>query len=63
MAPLCKTAPSESTVYCGLNHHAVFKQKWDEHVSALNTYELDYTLVKQFRNLWLEWISLVQKQK
>ncbi|CAF1157024.1 unnamed protein product [Adineta ricciae] len=63
MAPLCKTVPSELTVYCGLNHHVVFKRKWDEHVSALNTYELDYTLVKQFRNLWLEWTSLIQKQK
>jgi hypothetical protein len=65
MIPLCKSIrpPSESTCYCGLNHHSQFKQHWDESVSVLNTYELDHRLVTKFRNLWKEWRSLVRKQQ
>ncbi|CAF1175327.1 unnamed protein product [Rotaria sp. Silwood1] len=65
MTPLCKNIHtlSESTCYCGLSHHREFKQRWDEHISALNTYELDHILVNQFRNLWNEWTTLVQQQQ
>ncbi|CAF4538387.1 unnamed protein product, partial [Rotaria sp. Silwood2] len=65
MGPLCESihVPSVSTCYCGLSHHREFKQRWDEHISALNTYELDHLLVIQFRNLWNEWTTLVQQQQ
>ncbi len=65
ITPLCKIieTPSEATCYCGLNHHPEFKQRWDEHVSVLNTYELDHVLVNKFRNLWKEWTSLIRKQR
>ncbi|CAF0885194.1 unnamed protein product [Adineta steineri] len=63
MAPLCEEPPSEATCYCGLHHHPSFKQRWDECVSALNTYELDHSLIIKFRNLWKEWTSLVRKQR
>ncbi|CAF3697659.1 unnamed protein product [Adineta steineri] len=65
MVSLCNSIqiPSESTCYCGLNNHPEFKQRWEQHVSALNTYELDDILVTKFRNLWKEWTSLVRKQR
>ena len=65
MIPLCQgiQTPSESTCYCGLNNHPEFKQRWDQHVSILNNYEIDRTLVLKFRQLWKEWTSLVQTQQ
>lgn len=65
MIPLCKSIhiPSESTCYCGLNHHPEFKQQWNEYISLLNTYELDSILVKKFRNFWKEWMSLIRKHR
>lgn len=65
MIPLCNNIvnPSESTCYCGLNNHPEFKERWDDHVSALNSYELDQSLVIKFRHLWKEWTSLIRKQK
>lgn len=65
MIPLCNSIqiPSESTCYCGLNNHPEFKRRWEQHVTALNNYELDHTLVTKFRNLWKEWTSLVRKQR
>ncbi|CAF0749813.1 unnamed protein product [Adineta ricciae] len=65
MLPLCNSiqVPSESTCYCGLNNHPEFKKRWDQHVSALDTQELDDVLVAKFRNLWKEWTSLVRKQR
>lgn len=65
MVPLCNSLQtlSESTCYCGLDNHPEFKQRWERHVSALNTYEIDHILVNKFRNLWKEWTSLVRKQR
>ena len=65
MAPLCKSIlpPSESTCYCGLNHHPEFKHEWEESISLMNTYQLDEILVTKFRNLWKEWTTLVRKQR
>ena len=65
MTPLCTDSQilSESRCYCGLNHHRQFKQRWDKHVSALDAYDLDQTLVSKFRHLWKEWTSLVRKQR
>ncbi|UJR33639.1 hypothetical protein I4U23_021073 [Adineta vaga] len=65
MLPLCNSIqiPSESTCYCGLTNHPEFKKRWEQHVSALNTQELDDILVTKFRNLWKEWTSLVRKQR
>jgi hypothetical protein len=65
MIPLCNSiqVPSESTCYCGLNNHPEFKQRWEQHVSALNNYELDHILVSKFRNLWKEWTTLVRKHQ
>ncbi|CAF2702202.1 unnamed protein product [Rotaria sp. Silwood2] len=65
MKPLCNSnrIPSESTCYCGLNHHPEFKQQWNQHISTLNNNELDHILVTKFRNLWQDWTSLVRKQR
>lgn len=65
MIPLCKNIHVEpdSTWYCGLNYHTELKRKWDEHISKSETYDLDYTLVNKFRNLWSEWVSIIQKQR
>lgn len=65
MKPLCSNIliPSESTCYCGINNHPEYKQKWHQHMTELNDYELDHILVAKFRNLWQEWTSLVRKQR
>ncbi|CAF3551098.1 unnamed protein product [Rotaria sordida] len=65
MKPLCNNnrIPSESTCYCGLNHHPEFKQQWNDHITTLNNNELDHILVSKFRNLWQDWTSLVRKQR
>ncbi|CAF4461293.1 unnamed protein product [Rotaria socialis] len=65
MRPLCNSivVPSESTCYCGLNNHPEYKQKWKQHTTALNNYEVDHILVSKFRSLWQDWTSLVRKQR
>ena len=64
MIPLCQSTQmsSESTCYCGLNHHPEFNQRWNQHISALNNDDLDHILISKFRNLWKEWTSLIRKR-